>query len=109
MTKFELALTKRGFQSVQELNTRITLVRPDGLRVHLDKIKKDHPDKKLLLMLNRIRLTAKPEEVIMAVGMVRGIQIARNYANSWNKDNSENIVNTMKSLLSGKKQLRRAI
>jgi len=107
LTKFEAALTKKGFTSVQELNTRITLVRPDGLRVHLDKIKRDNPDKKLLLMLNRIRLTAKPEEVIMAVGMVRGIQIARNYANSWNRDNTENIVNIMKSLLIEKKRIAR--
>lgn len=99
MNKFEIQLTKAGFKDVFDLKTRIRVKRQDGFIVFLDKVKRNDPDKDLLLMLNKIRLTAPKQEVIMAVGLVRGVQIARNYAKSYAKKDTRNILSTLTNIV----------
>lgn len=50
---------------------QITIKRPDGLMVFLDSSDDDS--------INHIRLHASKKDVIMAVGLYRGMQIAQNY------------------------------
>lgn len=56
------------------------VLRADGLTVFLDKYESDSEDAKILEQLNYVRLHAAPDDVIMFVGMVRGLQIARSYS-----------------------------
>ena len=53
----------------------ISAKRIDGLDIFLDK---DGSQESFLL--NHIRMTAPKDEVILAVGLIRGLQIARSYA-----------------------------
>ena len=53
----------------------VEAVREDGLKVFFDK-----QDDKLSQFLNSIRQTGTKQQVVMAVGMVRGLQIAQSYA-----------------------------
>ena len=56
------------------------VLRADGLTVFLDKYESDSEDARILEQLNYVRLHAAPDDVIMFVGMVRGLQIARSYS-----------------------------
>ena len=58
-------------QTVNDHNGNITVKRPDDFIVFLN----DSDDS----AINYIRLHAKREDVIMAVGLYRGMQIANNY------------------------------
>ena len=53
----------------------IEVTRKDGFKVFLDKT-----DEPMVKSLNETRLEEEPCEVVLAVGMVRGLQIAMNYA-----------------------------
>ena len=57
----------------------MTVKRPDGLKIYLSE--KDDP------ALNQLRLFARQEVVIFAVGLYRGLQIANNYQNSHTGNN----------------------
>ena len=58
----------------------ISAKRIDGLDIFLDK---DGSQESFLL--NHIRMTAPKDEVILAVGLIRGLQIARSYAKKHNQ------------------------
>ena len=64
----------KGFEVLEHHSSRngnIVVKRPDGFTVFLN----DSDDS----TINYIRLHAKKEDVIMAVGLYRGMQIAENY------------------------------
>lgn len=61
-----------GFKVIGMKRGGVEVERPDGLHVFLSR----HDP----IRLNRIRLRGRKEEVIYAVGMFRGMQIAQNYA-----------------------------
>lgn len=75
--------------------------RKDGLVIFLDHVTGNDVDKELLTILNHIRVSAAPQEVVMAVGMIRGIQIARGYAEKFLPESVPEIINTMKAMLKG--------
>ena len=60
-----------GFQIKGFMRGGLEVVRPDGLTVFLS----EQDDERL----NKFRLFGKKEDVILAVGIFRGIQIAENY------------------------------
>lgn len=101
IAKANIALEKYEPKEVFDLKGKIRVTRKDGFIVFLDKVNKNDPDAKLLLMLNKIRLTKKPDEVIMAVGLVRGVQIARNYANSYARKDTDSIIRNLKGFIQG--------
>lgn len=65
---------------VKNKNTTVCL-RDDGLKVFLDN-KKDN----LSLWLNDVRHYGTKKQVILAVGFIRGLQIAMNYAEKYGDD-----------------------
>lgn len=67
----------KGFKIISFETNMAHLQRPDGLDVFL---KPSDPAE-----LNRIRLEEKPETVIKAVGLVRGLQVSTNYARFYGK------------------------
>ena len=71
----------KGFKIISFETNMAHLQRPDGLDVFL---KLSDPAE-----LNRIRLEEKPETVIKAVGLVRGLQVSTNYARFYGKDINE--------------------
>ena len=72
-----------GFSIIQEKSSSVIVKRPDDLIVFLDKEPKEDG---LIRMLNQLRLLGEKEDVIRFVGMVRGYQIARGYANEYAPD-----------------------
>jgi len=52
----------------------VEVERPDGFTVFFDRQRDKYSVK-----LNQIRLNAEPEEVIIAVGLVRGMQISERF------------------------------
>jgi len=58
--------------------TYIKAIRQDGLKVFFDR-KSD----KISLWLNQIRHNGTKEQVIVAVGLARGLQIAKKYADTY--------------------------
>lgn len=61
--------------------TYVKAIRKDGLKIFFDR-KTD----KLSTWLNNVRIHGTRREVIMAVGFVRGMQIAANYADTYADD-----------------------
>jgi hypothetical protein len=77
---------------IREHNSYIAATRIDGLRIFLDKFQDNADDKAVLAWLNNIRLSGSELEVVIAVGLARGMQIARSYAQTHAKGlNSEEI------------------
>jgi len=88
------------------------VLREDGLTVFLDKIDDDAADADMLLQLNYVRLHASPEDVMLFVGMIRGLQIAMSYAhreskNVPNLDRFIDAIPVMRTLISGASQKKR--
>ena len=69
-----------GSVIVRQTRKFAEVLRADGLTVFLDKYESDSEDARILEQLNYVRLHAAPDDVIMFVGMVRGLQIARSYS-----------------------------
>jgi 16S rRNA G1207 methylase RsmC len=69
-----------AIQTNEQYNNYVKVVRDDGLTVFYDK----HNDE-ISCVLNKIRQTAPSDKVIAAVGVVRGLQTARNYASRYGK------------------------
>lgn len=69
-----------GAVIVRQTRKFAEVLRADGLTVFLDKYESDSEDARILEQLNYVRLHAAPDDVIMFVGMVRGLQIARSYS-----------------------------
>lgn len=65
---------------VRETAKFVEVRRGDAFTVFLDKYDESSPDAELLGYLNAARLHADPEDVILLVGIVRGLQISRVYA-----------------------------
>ena len=72
-------------RSVVKFKNKIKVERADGFVVFLDRVKQNDPDREALIRLNNIRLTERPIRVMAAVGYWRGMQIARNYAQTHSK------------------------
>lgn len=66
------------FEVIRVEEHYIECVRPDGLRVFFDS-----GNDEVSRTLNRIRSLGTPEEVVKAVGIVRGMQIALNFAKKY--------------------------
>lgn len=81
--------------------------RKDGLVIFLDHVTGNDADKEIVTILNHIRVSASQSEVVMAVGMIRGVQIARGYAEKFAPDLLPEILNTMKAMLKGNGYKRR--
>jgi hypothetical protein len=90
-----------GITIIRQRAKYVEAKRKDGLVIFLDNVSGDDADKDILTVLNYIRMTAKPQDVIMAVGMVRGVQVARNYAERHLPGSVPEIMNIMKSMLKG--------
>lgn len=71
----------KDFEIVEQNSKFIKARRPDGLVVFFDLLPNE-----LNLALNHIRVHGSQEEVILAVGFVRGIQIASNYAKAYGSE-----------------------
>lgn len=72
-----------GYYVHGHTRTYTAVTRPDALLVFLDKA-----DDELTKMVNYIRLFGAPQLVVAAVGMLRGVQIATNYARSYNVEDT---------------------
>jgi hypothetical protein len=93
-----------GCASVREHGKYIEARRPDGFTIYLDRVNPRDPDYSLLTLLNEIRLRGTPEQVVIAVGLVRGIQIARSYAAKQpDKVNVQQVMKTLTAMLRQKK------
>ena len=75
--------------TIEDKGKYIEAIRNDGLTIFLDK-----STDRISKFLNNVRLTGTKEQVIMSVGLVRGLQIARNYAKKHNEDlnDFENVI-----------------
>lgn len=62
-------------------------VRPDGLRVFFDKA-----EDPISAWLNEIRASGTRTQVIMAVGMARGLQIAQRYARQYGTEGDQSLI-----------------
>jgi len=62
-----------GAVIVRQTRKFAEVLRADGLTVFLDKYESDSEDARILEQLNYVRLHAAPDDVIMFVGMVRGL------------------------------------
>ena len=77
-------------------------VRADGFTVFLDKVQADDEDADMLRWLNEFRVQGRPADVIMAVGMVRYIQIVRNYARKYQPSALPSLEKSLAALVGGK-------
>ena len=76
---------------VKVRTNHIQMTRKDGFVIFLDRISPNDPDKKPLLKLNKLRLMGDVEQIMLAVGIVRGMQISRNYANRSHSFSTHNL------------------
>lgn len=81
-----------GFKIIDIDKGKITVRRPDNLRVFLSE--SEAP------ILNKIRLTADKKTVIQAVGIYRGMQISDNYSKKYTNSGTD-YTKIFKSLLEG--------
>jgi len=104
------ACHESGVRIIRERAKYVEAVRPDGLHVFFDVIsdKTPHLEAQTLRMLNAVRMHGKKADVIAAVGMVRGLQIARDYANRYDRESVATVTRIMYALLSGKAYRQRA-
>lgn len=98
-TKLEKKLAERGYRDVRELKNHVCVTRPDGFTVFLDKVHPADRDARHLLALNKLRLTGGRDAVILAVGLFRGYQIARSYAESHSHGVSNELLKKIEMLL----------
>lgn len=85
----ELELAKRHCTTIIKTTARfVHAKRADGLEIFLDRIEDGTPHADLLEWLNQVRLVGDKHDVVMAVGMVRGIQIAEHCSNRYLSDDA---------------------
>jgi len=87
------------FRVVKKNEQLIEAVRPDGLHVFFDRKRDD-----LSQFLNYVRVHGTTDDVVMAVGMVRGFQISLNYAERYSPETIKLIEEHIKITLGFKKQ-----
>ncbi len=95
--------SENGVKVIRQRAKYIEAERPDGLIVFLDVISEKMPkvEADTLRILNAIRVMGKREDVILAVGMVRGMQIARGYAKRYAPESMANVTRALWAMTGG--------
>ena len=94
--------SENGVKVIRQRAKYVEAERPDGLIVFLDVIDETSPDAQILKMLNAVRIMAKSKaDVILAVGMVRGLQVARGYSERYCPETMPSVLRAMRSLIDG--------
>lgn len=70
-----IKILPQGFEIIRVEQRFIEVMRPDGMRAFLDL-----GEDKISIFLNQLRVSAPPSILLQGFGIVRGAQIARNYA-----------------------------
>lgn len=100
--KYGKACEENGVTVIRTRQKYVEARRPDGLIVFLDVIDETSPDAQILKMLNAVRIMAKSKaDVILAVGMVRGLQVARGYSERYCPETMPSVLRAMRSLIDG--------
>lgn len=95
--------SENGVKVIRQRAKYVEAERPDGLIVFLDVIDEKMPkvEADTLRILNAVRVMGKREDVIMAVGMVRGLQIARGYARRYSPESTAKITRALWAMIGG--------
>lgn len=101
-----------AFEVVRETKTFVQVLRGDGFTVFLDKYEPGDANAEIYELLNYARVNAEPDDVILMVGIVRGLQIAKSYRDrervqSEKLDKILSAIPVLRSLISGISQKKR--
>lgn len=100
------------YEVTRETKTFLEVRRSDGFTVFLDKYDEGDPNAEMYEHLNAARMTADPEDVILMVGIIRGLQIAQSYHKRENIESEKlnkwiSAIPTIRNLVEGNGQRKR--